>query len=41
MSLGFAAGQTVRLSGVYRTIHVGNHIPRHFLIALHGEIFPK
>jgi len=41
MSLRFAPGQTTILSGVYRAIHADNHIPRHFLIALHGETFPN
>jgi len=41
MSLSFEAGQTARSSGVYKTVHANNHIPPHFVIALHGEIFPN
>lgn len=39
MSLRFAVGQKVLSSGVYKTIHANNHIPPHFVIAVHGETF--
>jgi hypothetical protein len=41
MSLSFAAGQAALYSGVYKAIHTNNHLPSHFVIALHGEIFPN
>jgi len=41
MSLSFAAGQAALYSGVYKAIHANNHLPSHFVIALHGEIFPN
>ena len=40
MSLSFAAAQTALSSGVYKAIHTNNHIPPHFVVALHGETFP-
>lgn len=41
MSLSFRAGQAALSSGVYKAIHVNNHVPSHFVIAIHGEIFPN
>jgi len=41
MSLNFAAGQAALCSGVYKAIHANNHVLSHFVIALHGDIFPN
>jgi hypothetical protein len=41
ISLSFRAGQAALSSGVYKAIHSNNHVPSHFVIAIHGEIFPN
>lgn len=41
MSLSFTAGQSALSSGVYKVIHANSHTPPHFVIALHGEMFPS
>jgi hypothetical protein len=34
------AGHKAEASGVYKVVHENNHVPRHYVTVVKGEMFP-